>query len=214
MKIDGAIFDVDGVLLDTMPVWHDSAVRYLEHKGIEAEEGLGDKLFATTVTIGAEYLKKTYGLPESENEIRQGINDDMGAFYREEAEPKPGVLSLLNRMKAAGVRMSVATSTERECIMGAFDRLGMTDYFDAILTCDEIGATKDQPEIFMAAIDAMGTEIQNTWVFEDGLYSIKTASAEGFRIAGVYDSVSESDQDDIKKLSDVYLKDMGEFPLV
>ena len=77
MKIDGAIFDVDGVLLDTMPVWHDSAVRYLEHKGIEAEEGLGDKLFATTVTIGAEYLKKTYGLPESENEIRQGINDDM-----------------------------------------------------------------------------------------------------------------------------------------
>lgn len=63
--IKGAIFDVDGTLLDTMPIWTNSGANYLASLGIEAEEGLGNKLFAMTVDMGAVYLKETYGLTQS-----------------------------------------------------------------------------------------------------------------------------------------------------
>lgn len=212
--IKGAIFDVDGTLLDTMPIWTNSGATYLASLGIEAEEGLGDKLFAMTVDMGADYLKENYGLPMSREEIAKGINGVVEGHYFEQADFKPGARELLERMKAVGIPMAIATSTEKYCIEAAFDRLGYKDYFDVILTCGQVGASKSNPKIFFEAVDVLGTPVENTWLFEDGLYSIKTAKAEGFKIVGVYDKVSEADQEEIKEYSDIYVKDLTEFTLI
>lgn len=211
MSIKGVIFDVDGTLLDTMPVWTDSGARYLASQGIEAEPGLGNKLFSMTVEMGAKYLKAHYDLPHALEEIEAGINGCVENFYFTEADFKPGARELLEKLKAAGIPMSVATSTDKYCILAAFDRLGCTDYFDAILTCGEVGASKSEPKIFFEAARIMGTEPSETWLFEDGLYSIKTARAAGFKTAGVYDAVSEADQEEIKRMADIYLADLREF---
>lgn len=211
--IKGAIFDVDGTLLDTMHVWTDSGERYLKSLGIEAEPGLGDKLFCMTVEMGAEYLKENYGLADTIEDIKAGINAMVESYYFEEADFKPGAPELMKAMKKAGIPMTIATSTDKYCILAAFDRLGYTDYFDAILTCGEVGASKSEPKIFFEAINVMGTEPQETWLFEDGLYSIKTAKAEGFKTVGVYDEVSLADQKEIEALSDIYVKDLTELSL-
>lgn len=213
MKIKGAIFDVDGTLLDTMHVWTNSGATYLASLGIEAEPDLGDKLFTMTVEMGAAYLKENYHLPYPVDEIRKGINGVVERYYFEEADFKPGARALLEEMKAAGVPMTIATSTEKYCILAAFDRLGYTDYFDAILTCGEVGASKSEPVIFYEAVRAMGTEPSETWLFEDGLYSIKTARAAGFKTVGVYDAVSEKDQEEIRQLTDLYVRDLRDFSL-
>lgn len=212
--IKGAIFDVDGTLLDTMPIWTNSGANYLASLGIEAEEGLGNKLFAMTVDMGAVYLKEAYGLTQSCREIAKGINGIVEGHYFADAGFKPGARELLERMKAAEIPMAIATSTEKYCIEAAFERLGYKDYFDIILTCGEVGASKYNPKIFFEAIAELGTPIEDTWLFEDGLYSIKTAKAEGFKIVGVYDKVSEADQEEIKRYADVYVRDLTEFTLV
>lgn len=214
MIIKGAIFDVDGTLLDTMPVWTDAGARFLATLGIEAEEGLGDKLFAETVNTGADYLISRYGLKMSREEVAKGINEQMELFYFNEAPMKEGALQLLQRLKDAGSKITVATSTNRYCIEAAFDRLGIKDYFDGILTCTEVGATKANPAIFFEANDIMGTKIADTWVFEDGLYAIKTAWAEGYRTVGVYDEISEADQEEIRKYSYIYVKSLTEFNII
>jgi len=205
---------VDGTLLDTMPVWHDAGARYLATMDIEAEEGLGDRLFAETVVTGAEYLIENYGLKLSVEEVARGINDQMERFYFNEAQLKEGALELIQRMNEAGTKLTVATSTDRYCIEAAFDRLGISDLFEAILTCGEIGATKSRPDIFFEAVEVMGTPIPYTWVFEDGLYAIKTARAEGFRTVGVYDSISESDQPDIMRYADFYYRSLADFEIM
>ena len=212
--IKGAIFDVDGTLLDTMPIWTNSGANYLASLGIEAEPRLGDKLFAMTVDMGAEYLKANYGLPQSCREIAKGINGIVEGHYFNDADFKPGARELLDRMKSAKIPLAIATSTEKYCIEAAFDRLGYKDYFDVILTCGEVGASKSNPKIFFEAVAALGTPIEDTWLFEDGLYSIKTAKAEGFKIVGVYDKVSEADQEGIKQYADIYVKDLTEFTLI
>lgn len=209
--IKGAIFDVDGTLLDTMPVWTTAGIRYLKTLGIDAEPGLAETLFKMTVDMAAEFMKKTYGLPQSLDEIRRGVLSMVEDFYFYHADFKPGARELLERLKDEGVPMSIATSTNQYCILAAFDRLGYTDYFDAILTCPEMGTHKSEPVIFFEAARLMKVEPIETYVFEDGLYAIKTAGNAGFKTVGVYDEVSKTDQDEIKARADIYMKDLGEF---
>ena len=67
--IRGVIFDVDGVLLNSMPVWENLGEIYLERLGIEAEKGLGETLFAMSLEEGADYLIENYGLKQTPGEI-------------------------------------------------------------------------------------------------------------------------------------------------
>lgn len=209
--IKGAIFDVDGTLLDSMPVWTQAGVRYLQSMGIEAEPHLSDKLFKMTVDMAASYMKVQYDLPQSEEEICKGILHTVETFYFHEADFKPGARELLEALKAEGIPMTIATSTNKYCIMAAFDRLGYTDCFTSILTCPELGTHKSEPDIFYVAAKAMGTKPEDTWVFEDGLYAVKTAEAAGFQTVGIFDEASRADQPELKRTADVYVTTLEDF---
>lgn len=212
--VKGAIFDVDGVLLDSMKIWNKAGERYLTKLGKTPQPGLGDIMFSMTLDEGAQYLIDTYGVDAPFDDIKKGIMAEVEHFYFREAKMKEGAKELLERLKKAGAKLSVATSTDRYCIEGAFKHLGILEYFDAVLTCGEVGKSKEHPDIFFEAVSIMKTPIEYTWLFEDGLYSMKTAKREGFRIAGVYDSISEKDQDEIREIADVYLKSLNEFNLI
>ena len=72
--IKGAIFDMDGVLLDSMPMWDHAGEMYLAGQGIKAEPDLEKVLFTMTMMKGAEYMQEHYGLELSAKEIIDGIN--------------------------------------------------------------------------------------------------------------------------------------------
>ncbi len=209
-KIEGAIFDVDGTLLDTMHIWHDAGARFLGHLGIQAEEGLGDKLFKETSVSGAQYLIDNYGIKLSIQEIAQGIDREVENYYFTEADFKPGAKELLLRIAKENIPLTVATSTHRRPIEEALKRLGVIDLFQKIYTCRDLGTTKQEPLIFYEAEKTMGSARENTWVFEDGLYAIKTAKSAGYVTVGVYDKVSEKDQKEMKSIVDIYCKTLEE----
>ena len=72
--IKGAIFDVDGTLLDSMEIWEDAGVRYLRRIGVEPEKDLSEILYPMTMTEGAEYVKERYRLTFALDEIVQGVH--------------------------------------------------------------------------------------------------------------------------------------------
>lgn len=200
----GAIFDVDGTLLDSMPIWMDAGARYLTALGLVPEERLGDKLFSMTMAEGADYLNHAYGLHKEPSRIIDEINAIVEEFYFGEAPLKPGAMELLERMRAAGIKMSVATSTDRHLIEGAFRRLGILEYFSGIFTCSQVGAGKDKPLIFETAARAMGTKPEETWVLEDALHAVATAKKAGFFTAGIYDEASGAKQEELRRKADLY----------
>lgn len=209
--IKGIIFDVDGTILASMETWHNAGARYLKTLGKEAEENLGDILFELSIEEGAEYLKKNYALDLNIEEISEGILDSMGDFYFNEAALKEGAEEMLEEIAKRGIPMTVATSSDKEHITAAFERLDIMHYFKEIFTCSQVGAGKSQPLIFEMAAECMGTNPDETYVFEDGLYAVRTANDAGFKTVGIYDSVSDSDWNDLKKEADIYLNDLKEF---
>ena len=207
----GAIFDVDGTLLDSSAVWDDAGERYLNRLGIQAEPGLGRKLFTMTLEEGASYLKETYKLAGSEREILEGVLQVVEDFYRYEAQLKPGAAACLEMLQERGVPMVVLSSSDETHIRAALERTGILDHFQEILTCSEIGFSKNCPEGFQLACGRLGTEPGETWVFEDALYSIKTARAAGLHALGLFDESSAADQDEIRQTADLYFTSLSQF---
>ena len=206
--IRGAIFDVDGTLLDSMNIWDQAGARYLESLGKEPEQGLNKILFSLSLADGAAYLKKAYDLVQTEEEIHQGVLDVVDAFYRDEAQAKAGVRELLAALSAKGVAMTVATSSDKRQIRTALERLDLAKYFQGLFTCGEVGGSKNEPEIFHRAAALMGTTPEDTCVVEDGLYAVRTANNAGYYTIGVYDASSHDDWQDLQKEADLALESL------
>lgn len=204
--IRAAIFDVDGTLLDSMPIWEDAGEKYLHTLGITARPGLGKVLFPMSMEEAAVYMREEYRLPCTAAEIVAGVAQTIDAFYREEVLLKDGAEGLLSSLASRGVKLAVATSGNRALCEAAFTRLGVRNYFSGIFTCSEVGAGKSRPDIFLRAAQFLGSEPAETWVFEDALHAIETAKKAGFPVAAIYDKSNESQMDRIKEISDVYLE--------
>lgn len=209
--IKGAIFDVDGTLLDSMEIWEDAGARYLRRVGVEPEANLSEILYPMTMAEGAEYVKERYQLAFALDEIIQGVLDTVRDFYFYEAALKPGAKELLLWMKKKNIPVAAATASDREHIKAAFERLGIDGYFRRIFTCSEVGAGKKNPLIYEKAAAYLGAKPGEILVFEDALYALATAKNAGFCTVGVYDRFSEDEQEELSRRADIYLRNLTDW---
>jgi len=205
MKIKGAIFDLDGVLLDSMFIWDTLGETYLKSQGIKPREDVREILRPMSLFQAAEYFRDEYGIIESIQAIIDGINRLVEHFYFDLAETKPGVIDFLDKLRKNNVKMCITTATDRFMVDAALKRNGIEYYFDKIFTCTEVGHGKDEPDIYYQALNFLGMTKREVFVFEDALYAIKTAKKAGFSVVAVNDSTAQGQQTEIKKLADVYI---------
>ena len=132
--IKGAIFDVDGTLLDSMEIWESAASLYLRKLGICPEAELGRILYTMSMEEGAKYLLQTYHLPYDETTIIDGIYQIIDDFYRYEVRTKKGVKEFLFSLSSKQIPMVIATSGSRELVEVALKRLEIRSYFQEIFT--------------------------------------------------------------------------------
>lgn len=201
----GAIFDFDGTLFDSMSVWDTAGADYLRSMGREPRAGLRETLSAMSLQQGAAYMQEEYGLPLPVEAIMDGVNAVVEDFYFHTALPKAGVPGFLEALRQRGVKMCIATATDRYQIEAALARCGLDGYFSEIFTCTDVGFGKDQPHIYEAALAHLGTEKAQTMVFEDALHAARTAKAAGFPVTAVFDP-SEPDQPALRAIADHYLE--------
>ena len=210
MDIKGAIFDCDGTLVDSLGFW---AIFY-EMLG---ERYFNDKNFWPKAeddhamrTQNTEFLGRTlhnnYGAGESAEEIRDWFYDRFGWYYDNVVPLKPGARELLAYWKAQGVKMCVATASEIHMVKKILERHDIMEYFEDVISCTKVGAGKDRPDVFLAAVEFLGTPREQTWVVEDSVLAIETAKKAGFPTVGVYDA-NAFGQDRAKELSDLYVNE-------
>ena len=211
MRLKSAIFDMDGTLLDSMGMWHESGNNFVRSQGFEPRENIWEDVRPLTLLDEARYYQKAYSLPLTAEEIAYIITEQVKEFYRNRAKAKPGVKKFLSLLRLEGAQMYVATGTERSLTEAGLHCAGIDGFFKGIITCDEAGAGKDKSAvIFERAMNRLGSNLPDTVVFEDSLPAIRTAKAAGFRIAGVYDPMWEDHQEEIRALSEYYIHSFEE----
>ena len=125
MKLKCVIFDFDGTLFDSMYLWDTVAESYVRSRGKEPKPTVREEVRALSLLQAAEHLKKEYDLAETPEEIMAGIDRIIEHFYRDEVQPKPGVVPFLKELRAKGVDVCIATATDRYLIEAALRRCGI-----------------------------------------------------------------------------------------
>ena len=211
MRLQSAIFDMDGTLLDSMPMWQELGVSLLGRFGVVADADLQERLKPMTLHQGAAYCRETYHLEPTAEELVALMEQRVNDFYCNEVQAKPGVERFLSLLKMEGVWMYVATATDRHLAEAALRHAGIDGYFRGLVTSGEVARGKEEsPEIYERAMRRLRSNKKDTVVFEDSLHAIRTAKAAGFRVAGVYDASSEAQQEEIRSLSDYYIRSFDE----
>ena len=155
-NIKGVIFDIDGVLLDSMGIWKDLGAEYVKSRGGEPEDGLAGVLFSMSMEQGAEYLRDHYFPGMTQKEIGEELQNMLRDFYCFEVKAKKGAADLMQAFAAAGIRMTAATSSPRGHVERALDRNGLLGFIEKVFTNAEVGSSKHSPEIYDLAAKSMG----------------------------------------------------------
>lgn len=207
------IFDVDGVLIDSMPIWENSANLYLwEVHGIDAPPEVDKNCAAMSLLEAGEYIKTLYPqLTISPQELAAGVAE----FIRErywKAPAMSGMVETVQALKEAGYALYLATASERENVHGALTNLGVWDCFQGIFTCTEIGFSKSYTEYYEEVAKQIGVPCEDLIMIEDSLHSMITAKKAGLTVVGVYEESSADKAGEIQAVCDVYLKSLKELP--
>jgi len=204
------IFDLDGTLVDSMEWWKGLAEEFLRSQGVEKlPDSLLSQIKTMTIPESAALFIRIFGISGTVSSVAEEMNALMDRHYREDISLKPGVKAYLRRLKEKGIRMCVASATSKELVEACLKRLGAADYFEAFLSCEDVGAGKTRPDIYLEAARKMNCRPDEALVVEDALHAIETAKKAGFSTAAVYDKANK-EQEKIRETADIYLKSFDE----
>lgn len=190
LEIQGIVFDVDGVLFDTERLTHQTwkavsremgwpqvGEAYLEFVGQNRTD-----IFRKMVELfGEEFPKETF--------MKVCSAYSQARMEREGVPMKPGVREILAFLKERGVPAALATSTGRPRTERRMEMTGLGPYFSAIITGDQVEHSKPDPEIYLLACQALGTDPEHTIAVEDSRNGILSASRAGMQVIMVPDMI-------------------------
>ncbi len=209
MTFKGAIFDLDGTLVDSMYIWDWVPGALIRKLGGDPTQDLAQALTKLSREEAAEYLIERFHLTQTPAEIIQAVNDLVSEEYRDKVPMKPGADALLKRLHRAGIPCGIATASEAFQAQEAMERLDLWHYFQFAISCGEYGS-KSRPDIYLEAARRLGGEPGELLVFEDAPHAARTARDAGFQVAGVYDLSAREDQEELKRLCRWYLPQLDD----
>ena len=204
-KLCGAIFDLDGTLLDSLNVWRDVDLNFFKKVGKTPEKDIIKILQPLTLDKAAEYIYSNYNVCSSPDEIAAIMLEMIEPQYYSFIQLKSGARDFLDLLKRHNVKMSIATATNMRLTEAVLKRTGIISYFDAIISCSDIGTSKMFPEVYYQALKAINIPISETLVFEDAYLAMKTLYNAKFSSAAIYDDVTKKQWEQIKELADIHI---------
>ena len=213
MAIRGAIFDMDGTLTESMHLWIEIGRRYLEGLGYTVTPEQNKAMTQMLLEPMALYMQDEFGITKSQQQIIDEINKLVEPGYFEDVEVKPTVVETLEAMHDRGIKMCVATATDRHLTEACLRRNGIDRFFSAIFTCGEEHCNKRTSQIYDKACAHLGTAPEDTYIFEDTYVSILGAKQSGCRVVALQDRWSEKKRDLIRETADIYVERMGDLDL-
>lgn len=206
MKYKGMIFDLDGTLVDSMGVWGDVDIKILTKYGVKPPENLAELLKPMSFMQSTDYFINVLGVDAEPDELLKEMYDVVIEDYLYHIPAKEDAYEFVKRQHSEGVKLCVATATNIDLAEGCLKRLGMFEFFDFIVTCDQLETGKDRPDIYHYCAKQFGLKPGKIMVFEDAVHSAKTAKEAGYCVVGIYEKLAEDDMPALMKLCDYFIR--------
>ncbi len=181
------IFDMDGLLLDTETLWHESEVELFARRGIEFTHEDQLAVIGTNFETSARYFARRLGRPQEEGAAL--VEEMIGLMHervRRQVDARPGALELVARVRSlAGVRLGLASNSPRFLVDDALATAGLTDAFEVTVSSDDVVHPKPAPDIYLRACELLGVSPAEALALEDSVSGVAAAKAAGLTCIAV-----------------------------
>ena len=210
MRYNTYLFDFDGTLVDSMPSYAAAMLRVLEEQGVAYEKDLIKVITPLGYRGTAKYYREQLGLAAEEDEIVARMKEYAYEEYAYRIVAKPHVAEVLRALKREGADLHVLTASPHAVLDVCLTRLGLWALFTNVWSCDDFGTTKSDPSIYTMAAKRIGKSVGEILFLDDNYNADRTAASAGMRVCGVYDDSSSEYEDEIRAVTDHYIKDFRE----
>ncbi|MBR5224364.1 MAG: HAD family phosphatase [Clostridia bacterium] len=203
------LFDFDGTLVDSMPVYADMMLGILDEFGVAHEESV----IKTITPLGYRGAAKHFislGLDMPEDDLVRLMHERAVQAYSTRVAAKPFVPEALRALHARGDSLSVLTASPHAMLDPCLKRLGLYDLFDHVWSCEDFSMTKSEPEIYVKAAQRLEKPVSDVWFLDDNPGADAAAKAAGMRVCGVYDDSSSEYEQEMRRICDAYITDFSQ----
>ena len=212
MTLKHVIFDCDGVLVDSEPLSMRADMMLLAQQGITISEAEAHNRFVgTTFQAMLDMMTQQFGTVFPPG-LQATKNTVVEALYRSELKIVPGIVDVLDALKARGVTVSIGSNSPKKRVELAVELTGIADRFDRIVSYEDVTNGKPAPDIFLRAAELAGAALDECLVVEDSLTGVTAAVAAGIRTIGFTGTHAHPEQHakDLKRVgADVVIAHMS-----
>lgn len=208
----GAIFDLDGTLIDSMWVWAKIDDELLQSFGEKPDSAYREAVTQLSFREGAEYIINRYSLAKTPEEILAQIDSMAMREYRDSVKLKPGVKEYLTTLAKQNIRLVVGTSCTEELCRAVLESNGIIGLFNDLIFANKIPGGKRTPEFFRVCAERMELECGECTVFEDSAFAAQSAREAGCKTVGIYDDYNKEEFGALSEACDITIHSFKELP--
>lgn len=206
----GAIFDIDGTILDSMSVWYGITDEYFREHGVILSKDAAARIEKMTLEESIPYIQSKY-LPQlGAGQILEDLQRKLSFAYERTIPAKEGVCEYILKLCGCGVKIAAATSGFSGLCRAALRRIGIEQCFSAYAFSSEVGCSKSRPDIYLLAAERLGLKPRDCCVYEDLITGVMSAHSAGFTVIAVADRSNAHDKDRLIRHSDHYITGWNE----
>lgn len=216
---EGAIFDFDGTLVDSMSLWREVLWRAARRRGVDWAKTDAVAFFdshedVSTRDVCAPVQARHPEVWTSPEALYDDVCDEVRRAYEGEVRLLPGVRAVLGSLAQAGVRMAVASSTPSLLVRAGLAAQGIEGLFSAVVSTEDVGGRDKQfPDVYLEAARRLGVAAGRCWVFEDAPFGCASARAAGFRVCALWNDHDGRDPEALAAVSDMLAHGWAEVSL-
>jgi HAD superfamily hydrolase (TIGR01509 family) len=180
--IEAVVFDLDGVIVDTEQVWDDVRARLTVDWGGSYTPEAQRAMMGMSSTEWSRFMHDELGLEQSPDTINDEVVRRMLARYREALPLVPGAPEAVRRLHTDGLRLAIASSSNRVLIDAVLDGAGIRPLFEATVSSEEVPRGKPAPDVYLEAVRRLAVEPARCAAVEDSASGIRAAHAAGLRV--------------------------------
>lgn len=179
------VFDCDGVLVDTEPIWGQAERILFARRGVRYTTADREFFSGLSVAVSADEMAARFAEDGAGPQIADELVEAVIDLLAEHARPMPGVVELIARAAQAGIPTAVASNSPERAVRASLGAAGLLDSFDVVVTVDDVTRPKPDPEPYLQACERLGADPSRAVGIEDSRTGLAAAVGAGMATIGV-----------------------------